>query len=70
MMSDQQETQGPAFQFSVKISQTAKGAATVDLHVYSNDLELARKQAVEQYAKTIEDIKAKGLPVASLEGKA
>jgi hypothetical protein len=70
MMADQQEVQGPTFQFSVKISQTAKGAATVDVHVFSNDLETARIQAVDQYAKTIADIKAKGLPVASLEGKA
>jgi len=70
-MSDQQEVPSqPTFQYSVKISQTAKGAATVDVHVYSNDLEAARTQAVEQYAKTIEDIKARGLPVASSEGKA
>ena len=44
---------------------TAKGLAMPTIHVYSNDIELARKQAVEQYARTIEELKAKGLPVAA-----
>ena len=43
---------------------TARGLAMPTIHIYSNDMETARKQAVEQYAKVIEELKAKGLPVA------
>lgn len=43
---------------------TARGLAMPTIHVYSNDVETARKQAVEQYAKVIEELKAKGLQVA------
>jgi hypothetical protein len=32
-------------------------------------MEEARKQAVEQYAKVIEELKAKGLPVATSDFK-
>jgi HPt (histidine-containing phosphotransfer) domain-containing protein len=67
MMTDQ-ENQQPTFQYSVKISQTAKGAATVDVHVFSNNLEAARVQAVQQYAQCIEDLKSKGLTVAMDKG--
>jgi hypothetical protein len=49
------------YQYSVKIEMTAKGLAMPTIHVYSNDMETARKQAVEQYTKVIEDLKAKGL---------
>jgi hypothetical protein len=64
---------GPApepqtYQYSVKISQTAKGAATVDVHVYSNNMEAARVQAVQLYDQTLQDLKSKQLSVAS-EGK-
>jgi hypothetical protein len=49
---------------------TAKGLAMPTIHVYSNDIEKVRKQAVEQYARVIEELKAKGLPVASPDFKA
>ena len=48
---------------------TAKGLAMPTIHVYSNDIETVRKQAVEQYARVIEELKAKGLPVASPDFK-
>ena len=48
---------------------TAKGLAMPTIHVYSNDMDTARKQAVEQYFNIIEDLKAKGLPVALSEAK-
>ena len=64
-MSEQQQQQQPQlYQYSVKIEMTAKGLAMPTIHVYSNDMETARKQAVEQYAKVIEELKSKGLPVA------
>jgi GH35 family endo-1,4-beta-xylanase len=44
---------------------TAKGLAMPTIHVYSNDVQTARKQAVEQYYNVIEELKAKGLPVAA-----
>lgn len=53
----------------VKISQTAKGLAQVDVHVYGNDDEESRKRAVALYKQTIEDLKAQGLPVASEASK-
>jgi hypothetical protein len=62
-MSEQQQ-QPQLYQYSVKIEMTAKGMAMPTIHVYSNDVETARKQAVEQYAKVIEELKAKSLPVA------
>ena len=48
---------------------TAKGLAMPTIHVYSNDMETARKQAAEQYAKVIEELKAKDLPVAAPDVK-
>ncbi len=48
---------------------TAKGLAMPTIHVYSNDMETARKQAVEQYAKVIEELKVKDLPVAAPDFK-
>jgi hypothetical protein len=63
-MSEQQQQQPQLYQYSVKIEMTARGLAMPTIHVYSNDVETARKQAVEQYAKVIEELKAKGLPVA------
>jgi hypothetical protein len=60
----QQPQQPQLYQYSVKIEMTAKGLAMPTIHVYSDDMEIARKQAVEQYARVIEDLKAKGLPVA------
>lgn len=62
-MSDPQ-----VYAFSVGISMTAKGLAQVDVKVYSNNLEAARVQAVQQYAQTLEDLRQKSIPVAS-EGK-
>ncbi len=60
----QQQQQPQLYQYSVKIEMTAKGLAMPTIHVYSNDIQTARKQAVEQYSGIIEDLKAKGLPVA------
>jgi hypothetical protein len=57
------------YAYSVKLESTAKGLIMPTIHVYSNDMELARKQAVEQYHKTVEELRAKGLMVAT-EGKA
>ena len=69
-MSEQQQPQQPQlYQYSVKIKMTAKGLAMPTIHVYSDDMEIARKQAVEQYARVIEDLKAKGLPVATPDFK-
>ena len=69
-MSEQQQPQQPQlYQYSVKIEMTAKGLAMPTIHVYSDDMEIARKQAVEQYARVIEDLKAKGLPVATPDFK-
>ena len=48
---------------------TAKGLDMPTIHVYSNEMEGARKQAVEQYARVIEELKAKGLPVATPDFK-
>ena len=63
-MSEQQQ-QAQLYQYSVKIEMTAKGLAMPTIHVHSNDMQTARTQAVEQYAKAIEELKAKGLPVAA-----
>jgi hypothetical protein len=67
-MSEQQQ-QPQLYQYSVKIEMTAKGMAMPTIHVYSNDVETARKQAVEHYAKVIEELKAKNLPVAAPDVK-
>jgi len=44
---------------------TAKGLSMPTIHVYSNDMETARRQAVDQYFRVIEDLRDKGLPIAS-----
>jgi hypothetical protein len=67
-MSEQQQ-QPQLYQYSVKIEMTAKGLALPTIHVYSNDMETARKQAVEQYVKVIEELKVKDLPVAAPDVK-
>ena len=63
-MSEQQQQQPQLYQYSVKIQMTARGLAMPTIHIYSNDMETARKQAVEQYARVIEELKTKGVPVA------
>ena len=63
-MSEQQQQQPQLYQYSVKIEMTARGLAMPTIHIYSNDMETARKQAVEQYARVIEELKTKGVPVA------
>ncbi|MFL6526187.1 MAG: hypothetical protein ACJ70Q_08605 [Nitrososphaera sp.] len=65
----QQQQQAQLYQYSVKIEMTAKGLAMPRIHVYSGDMDRARREAVEQYAKVIEELKAKGLPVASPDFK-
>ncbi len=67
-MSEQQE-QAQVYQYSVKIEMTAKGLAMPTIHVYSNDMERARNEAVDQYSRVIDELKAKGIPVASLDFK-
>jgi hypothetical protein len=67
-MSEQQQ-QSQLYQYSVKIEMTAKGLAMPTIHVYSNDMKRAREQAVDQYARVIEELKAKGLPVATPDFK-
>jgi GH35 family endo-1,4-beta-xylanase len=67
-MSEQQQ-QSQLYQYSVKIEMTAKGLAMPTIHVYSNDMERAREQAVDQYARVIEELKSKGLPVATPDFK-
>ena len=57
------------FAYSVKLESTAKGLVMPTIHVYSNDMETARKEAVKQYAQVIDELKAKGLVPAS-EAKA
>lgn len=67
-MSEQQQ-QPQVYQYSVKIEMTAKGLAMPTIHVYSNDMEKARMQAVDQYVRVIEELKSKGLPVATYDFK-
>ena len=50
---------------SIGCESTAKGLVMPTIHVYSNDMETARKQAVEQYPRLTEDLKAKGVALAS-----
>lgn len=47
------------YAYSVKLESTAKGLVMPTIHVYSNDMETARKQAVEQYHKTVEELDRK-----------
>jgi GH35 family endo-1,4-beta-xylanase len=68
-MSEQQQQQPQLYQYSVKIEMTAKGLSMPTIHVYSNDMETARSQAVDQYFRVIEDLRNKGLPVASPDFK-
>lgn len=55
------------FQYSVKLESAAKGLIMPTIHVFSNNLEGARVQAVQQLAPVIEDLKGKGLSVAPVE---
>lgn len=68
-MSEQQQQSPQLYQYSVKIEMTAKGLAMPTIHVYSNDIEEARKQAVEQYVRVIEELKAHRLAVATPDFK-
>ena len=69
-MSGEQQQQAQLYQYSVKIEMTAKGLAMPTIHVHSGDMDRARREAVEQYAKVIEELKAKGLHVATPDFKA
>jgi GH35 family endo-1,4-beta-xylanase len=69
LTSEQQQQQPQLYQYSVKIEMTAKGLSMPTIHVYSNDMETARRQAVDQYFRVIEDLRNKGLPVASPDFK-
>lgn len=57
------------YQYSVKLESTAKGLIMPTIHVFGNNLEAVRVQAVQQYEQVVADLRAKGLSVAS-EGKA
>jgi len=67
-MSEQQQLP-QLYRYSVKVEMTAKGLAMPTIHVYSDDIEEARKQAVEQYIRVIEELKAHGLAVATPDFK-
>lgn len=56
-MSEQQ----PTFQYSVKIDTTAKGAAVVTVHCYGNDVEKCRNEAIENYDRTVKELRAKNI---------
>jgi hypothetical protein len=64
-VEERQQQQPQLYQYSVKIEMTAKGLLMPTIHVYSNDIDIATKEAIEQYAKLIQDLKAKGLTVAA-----
>jgi hypothetical protein len=64
-MTEEQQRQAQIYAYSVKIDTTAKGVAMPTIHVYSNDMETARKEAVEQYAKTFQDLEARGFTVTA-----
>ncbi|MEM3160342.1 MAG: hypothetical protein QXJ74_06125 [Nitrososphaera sp.] len=53
------------YAFSVKLETTAKGLITPTVHVYANDAETAKKQAVELFLATIADLKNSGQQVAT-----
>jgi hypothetical protein len=57
------------YAYSVKLESTAKGLVMPTVHVYGNDMEECRKNAIEQFHKTVDELRAKGLTVAS-EAKA
>lgn len=58
------------YAYSVKLESTAKGLVMPTVHVYSNDMETARTRAIEQYHKTIEGLREKGISIAIPEVKA
>jgi len=57
------------FSTSVKIEQTAKGAATISVHVHDNDDGKALERSVALYKQAIDSLKEKGLAVASEQAK-
>jgi hypothetical protein len=57
------------YAYSVKLESTAKGLVMPTVHVYGNDMEKCRKEAIEQFHKTVEELRAKNIVTAS-EGKA
>lgn len=60
-----EKPEAQVYAYSVKIEMTAKGMAMPTVHVYANDMDLARNQAVQQYKLTISQLKEQGLAVAS-----
>jgi hypothetical protein len=60
-----QSPESVVYTSSVKISQTAKGAATVDVHIYGTEDEDTRRRAVQLYIDTLLDLKAKDMSTAS-----
>jgi hypothetical protein len=63
-VTEQQQAQ-LLYRYSFKIEMTAKGLVMPSIHVYSNDIEIAGKEAVDHYAKLVDDLKAKGFIVAA-----
>lgn len=67
MMADQQqEQQQAAFQYSVKIERSAKGARWT-VHCYSNDRQVALNEAVQMYDEVGRKLEEQGLGVAPVE---
>lgn len=65
-MPQDQEAQTQAFQYSVKIERTAKGARWT-VHCYGKDLETAMNESVKAYDEVGKRLEDKGLAVAPVE---
>lgn len=66
MMSDQQEVQGPTFQYLVRVERTVKGARW-SVHCYAKELETSINEAVKAYDEVGKRLEEKGLSVAPVE---
>ena len=70
-MAIEDQQQAPAYQYSVKIERTAKGARWT-VHCYAKDLETAMNESVKAYDEVGKRLEEKGLSPAPVEkgGKA
>lgn len=68
MMADEQleQQQQAAFQYSVKIERSAKGARWT-VHCYSNDRQIALNEAVQMYDEVGRKLEEQGLGVVPVE---
>ena len=55
------------YAYSVKLESTAKGLIMPTVHIYGNDMGKCRKEAIEQFHKTVEELRAKNF-VTTIEG--